>query len=762
MFSPKTILPRLSLFLCFLVAIAFSIKNLREPDLWWQIRTGEWILENGQIPHHDIFSYTYNGAPWINVKWGFEIIAAFITKAFSPESIFILQAVISCFIIWVLIKLAPVFSFSKNDDKTALSIAIPIALLITLPAMEYRFNGRPEMFSHLFTTIFLLVLLKHRKGADKKIFWLIPLQILWANLHEAFGIGIVLAAIFCVGAWVEYFLAKRKVFKWTVEMPKTITLLLLGLIASVIINPNGTKLLTRPINILGQIYENKYTTELFDVNTPGYWAWNAYWSVAVLVVAIVGVLFYYRNLKTKVNRFKLFTEHFGVGYLLTVLAFLYLAGTAFRNIIFLLLVFFPVLVSALEVVLDRVKQLTKLALPAFAALCVLTLGLYAFVVSNKYYEVTKSNDRFGLELLSTANPSGAADFIQQQHLTGTCFSDYLTSSYLLWKLQPNFKTFIDLRDLDVFPADFFNTFAEAVTYVESFEHQDSLYHFNYAVVYRPQFTQLHKYLYNESRFKLAYVDAVAAVYVKKDSANYISPVAFSPSHRLSTNAVNTVINKTLNPFFSAYDYNKVDFDWIAANYWLSVGKLDVAERCARKATTNNIDNYTATETLAEVIYNQATHIPDPQQRAALIQQAGGLFMQAINGKPDLPRAYMGLGAVYFEQRNFVLALENFEKSIKYNSNELQAYLLAANCLVALANQNNADALEYQNKALGYYKTADKLNPNNPSIILSLGFLYYRMNDCKNAVGYLKKVAGFDGLNNEQQRQVKECLMRCGG
>ncbi|MBU3676352.1 MAG: cytochrome C biosynthesis protein, partial [Chitinophagaceae bacterium] len=71
-------------------AIAFSLKSLREPDLWWQIRTGQLILQEGHVPVTDSFSYTQFGQAWINIKWSFEVVAALLA-GISPELVLLLQ-----------------------------------------------------------------------------------------------------------------------------------------------------------------------------------------------------------------------------------------------------------------------------------------------------------------------------------------------------------------------------------------------------------------------------------------------------------------------------------------------------------------------------------------------------------------------------------------------------------------------------------------------------------------------------------------------
>ncbi|MES2621430.1 MAG: tetratricopeptide repeat protein [Bacteroidota bacterium] len=742
---------KLPLVLCFLIAIAFSIKSLREPDLWWQIRTGEWILENHQIPKQDVFSYTYEGAKWINVKWGFEVLAALIAKVSGPESIFILQAIISCLLVFFLIKTAKQFKLSSFN------LSFSLAALFTLVAAEYRIIGRPEMFSHLFTVVFLFVLLRNHKEESNKIFWLVPLQIFWANFHEAFGIGLVLTAIFTAGSWVEYYLSKRKIAFADKPVPKNISILLLVQVAAVVINPNGITLLTQPLNILGQVYENKYTTELFDFTRPEYWQWNVYWMIGLLLVGLFANWFYFKGVKTKSNRLKLFFEQFGFGYLFVLVAFSYLALTAYRNIIFLGLVFFPLLVFGIDFLLSKAKRYyTQLTI----ASVVIAVGFYGLIVSNKYYELTKSRDRFGMEVLSTFNPSGAAEFVKKNNLKGRCFSDYLTSSYLLWKLQPEFKTFIDLRDLDVFPSDFFSTFAEAVTFPEVLEKLDSTHHFNYLVLYRPQFSTLHNYLFNQSRFKLAFADAVAAVYVPKVSPSDSSTISFTPVQPVKISSAAFIINKILNPLYSSFDYSSTDNDLLAAGYAINVGRLQEAEVFAQKSSVNNIENYKGKEIMGEVFYNKALQAKDLETKKQMLVYAGSYYQQSLNEQDDYAQTYLGLGAVYFQQQNYLLALANFEKCIEHDKNNLNAYNFAAECCMYFINLNNAESGEYIKRAINLYRKADKLNPDNPTITLNLGFLYFRNNDCNNATEHLSKVSEFQGFTEQQRKNAQDCIRKC--
>ena len=62
---PKNTPWLLAYFLLFVTATVLCLRLVHEPDLWWQLRTGEYILENKTVPDVDVFSYTYEGKPWL-------------------------------------------------------------------------------------------------------------------------------------------------------------------------------------------------------------------------------------------------------------------------------------------------------------------------------------------------------------------------------------------------------------------------------------------------------------------------------------------------------------------------------------------------------------------------------------------------------------------------------------------------------------------------------------------------------------------------
>ena len=49
---------------------------LNDPDTYWQIAIGQWILDHGAVPRTDIYSFTMFGQPWISTQWLAQVLLA--------------------------------------------------------------------------------------------------------------------------------------------------------------------------------------------------------------------------------------------------------------------------------------------------------------------------------------------------------------------------------------------------------------------------------------------------------------------------------------------------------------------------------------------------------------------------------------------------------------------------------------------------------------------------------------------------------------
>ncbi|MEN8957325.1 MAG: hypothetical protein ABF258_04820, partial [Flavobacteriales bacterium] len=403
------------------------------------------------------------------------------------------------------------------NKKMAFGLAI--ASLIMLFIVNFRLNSRPEMFSHLFTLVSLFLIVNHKKTNSNLIFTLIPLQIIWTNMHEAYGMGIVLVFIFMIGFWIEYLGIKKQKGLGISFKPIKFTLAGIASILAVTINPHGIKMILHPFNILGQLSKNKFTEELIAVGTDGYWK---YQSILMVIVAIVII---YSIFKTKGTQFFLRPiKIIGLGYCIVLAAFLYLSFTSFRNIPFFIFAATPVLGTILsKIELKRIN--TK---PLYIFTVVASLLFYVSITTNSFYEKLLPLEHYGLKINDNKTPIGASNFIKNNRLEGKEFVDYLSSAYLMYDV-PGFKSYLDLRDLDVFPSNFFeNVFfmyqapdALQLNGKTPWQFADEIDTFNYVMLLNsPPFQNLNLHLTHKSKdFTLVYGDLLTSIFVRNNSKN---------------------------------------------------------------------------------------------------------------------------------------------------------------------------------------------------------------------------------------------------
>ncbi len=499
-----------AIILLVLVSLVLCVRQLGEPDVWWQIRTGEYILEHGFVPKTDVFSYTYAGDPWFNVKWGTEVLMALVTRWLGPESLMLLHWLVLLGIMTFIYKSYRQLKFILGKSDEPLQIGFFLAMLLFLMAMAYRINARPEMMSHLLTAAYLYIFLSYYHRPGPRIWLLIPLQILWANLHEAFGVGQVLIVIFLVSIWYQHILMKKH-SKLSFKQLRLASISGIIALIAVVIHPMGAGMLTHAFDIYAQLDQNKFTTELWNFKHAEYWNLAAYITLLLLVLLIYRLVIrpgrHWRSLP--------------LFYLLILAAFIYLAASANRNLPFLLMAIAPVLGIELERWLNSSKVVR---LSYFFA----GIAFYLYVSSGKFYERHYPVEKYGLRVDMQSTPIGVANFILKEGLSGNAYVDYFSSSYLLWALQPEYKSYLDLRDLDVFESQFIannllnytrpNTPTKSGK--ELFRFMEDIDHFNYVVMENNEkFVNFHRYMNGLDDYVLAYADPLSSLYIKDNEQN---------------------------------------------------------------------------------------------------------------------------------------------------------------------------------------------------------------------------------------------------
>ncbi|MBI3471162.1 MAG: hypothetical protein HY013_07385, partial [Candidatus Solibacter usitatus] len=175
-----------SAFLVWMFATGAGWKALLgDGDTGWHIRTGEYILDRGQVPHGDIFSFTKFGEPWFAWEWLSDVALAGLHRSWGLKGVVLLAGV-------VLATLAAILFQHMLWRGANLFISLLLTLL-AMGAASVHYLARPHIFTLLLVAASLWVLERDRRRPDGWVWALAPL----ANLHG--GFLAILASIGMVG-----------------------------------------------------------------------------------------------------------------------------------------------------------------------------------------------------------------------------------------------------------------------------------------------------------------------------------------------------------------------------------------------------------------------------------------------------------------------------------------------------------------------------------------------------------------------------------
>jgi hypothetical protein len=163
---------------------------LRDPDNWWHIRVGDWILQNHAFPRVGLFSRTAGDQAWMAYSWGYEILLSLSYRAFGliGVSVFgiLLTLLVASVVFWMSYRLSGKFWLAWSLG------------FIGCFAFLFKLLPRPVFFSMaLFIITLGLILEAHRDGRIQRLYWLPPIFLLWANLHIQFIYGLFAFGLFC-------------------------------------------------------------------------------------------------------------------------------------------------------------------------------------------------------------------------------------------------------------------------------------------------------------------------------------------------------------------------------------------------------------------------------------------------------------------------------------------------------------------------------------------------------------------------------------
>ena len=701
----------------FLIAF-LSMRKLSDPDIGSHLKAGKWIVQNKAIPEKDTFTYTVNSHDYTDMNWLFQVFVFSIYKIIGYKGLSILG-------MFSMLGLLVLLLIRNQRKKVPLHISCFVFLFGFL-IMETRISLRPEMFTFLFLTLFLIILDDYYYHRRNHLFLLPVIMLFWCNIHGLFILGFALA-----GAYFVSLMIRDK------KIEKSFLLWMIMAVMVCFVNPYFTKVITFPLELFTRFDPNNIFHEHIK-ELKSFFDLDRFLFKDILFMIFLAFTFICAILTWKKRVFHDF-------FLLVVFA--YLAFVSVRNIALFAIVGMPILCFSLVDISAFIREkvnavwlkrnLRIFRISGVILMILLPLALIARIIAGSYYADNHEYTKTGIGLDSRQLPEKAAGYLLQNGLNWRIINGISLGGWLSWRLpQP---VFIDGR-LEVVREDLYQELTESWKLGLADladKYQADLIIYNY-VKYFPWTVQL----LGMPDWQLIYIDGLTVIFARTNYPKNLQEIDIDSLFRLynipcnlDESSVRRILETEPHASFRAFmegfwenqDFQSDDllnlgsfflqfknypvaekfllenlrrtdgrnkFIYYAlSDIYSAKGDLEKASICYRQILRFDQGNIVATNGLRKFYEEQKRIIQpgmeDPQDQEAKqkfnnaneqykkgdIPGAMRLYDEAIRLSPDYFKAYNNRGIVKAAAlKNFKEAIEDFSRAIQINPDYADAYL----------------------------------------------------------------------------------------
>ena len=410
--------------LAFLIAMGWTFLFMCTPvwgnDVWWHLKTGEYIVQEGRFPRTALFPHPYADRPWINLHWLYQVSQYGLYRLGDCSALILCQAFCIC-----LSMVITLFPLLRKKECAWSALAIFLASFI----LNQRALIRPESYSYVFLALFLSLLESYRREGKKWILVLPLLQMVWTNVQGISILGTGLVGLY----WIDEIGEGRR--KKCMEWGTLLFFVLVACLAASLINPYGWKGAVHPFLLFGVIQgKSPAWKETITEFSPLWTALGRYHFIpqmAFLAVASLPLFYFLKYRRERMAR-----------HVVVYCVFLALSLMAVRNLSLLVLVCLFILARC-DALWDRFNR-GKACCAALVGIAALSMGWA--LLAGRYYRYVGDARRFGMHGVDeTRYPRKAIEYIQKHLRPGNLFHCLNDGGYLVWHLYPTYKVFIDTR-----------------------------------------------------------------------------------------------------------------------------------------------------------------------------------------------------------------------------------------------------------------------------------------------------------------------------
>ena len=486
------------------VVICLSLltrMHLIDPDYFWHLRTGQYLFEQHALPIGDIFSYTYDGKPWVLHEWLFEIVL-YCTHTLLGS--FGVKLVVSLMVITTLV----IVYKTANQILKRPYVAFTLTIIFFIPMMG-AVSPRPQVVTMLMFAFFMHALTAFKYTHTTRTLWLLPpLMVVWTNAHGGYMIGLVLLLLFVACEWLMRIVtlhhdvagkSRLKLLSWVTG---------LTILAS-LVNPYFIRHWLYPFEVMSMKASQQYIEEW---RSPDFHSLPFQLYLALVLFTMTAAM--YRKVRPDLTELAITLFFVATGFVairhssFAIMALVpFAAATITQLPITCLLADERVrrLHSGYQRFAHNGKDIGKMEFVLnWLLLTVTVVGL------TLYYPVFHGKDA---ETINKMVPVKATEFIARAGINGRMFNTYHYGGYLIQALYPTQRVFIDGR-ADMYGDKFLEEYIAISQGSTGWKEKFEKYKIDYVVMQRD--TPLIQILKVQGNFRLVFEDEINSVLLRDD------------------------------------------------------------------------------------------------------------------------------------------------------------------------------------------------------------------------------------------------------
>jgi len=459
----------------------FAVHRITNTDLFFHIRCGLDILTQGKIIIENIYAYTAPGYQFSNHAWLSKVVFALVYKSFSFVGL--------SFFGTLLITLAflPIFNYVFKARWFSYYYLLAI---LGIGLMSCRFQIRPQLFSFIFFSVYLTILMRvmrHKKYA--LLLCIVPLQIIWNQMHAYSLLGVFLVGAFAVDTLIVQGERKERCY-------------LGALLCVCVLSYLCMYRLDLFIGMWIKIFSG-YKQFVFG-SIVEFWPMDMTLQFCLFVLLSFPL---FVGMKRRGSIARMIIYHVLLLWTISVS----------RNVGYLTIATLLMIGERLCFDADVLKKKIFAGSGKMLALCN-ALFLIAALVATLCWGVWAAMRVTGVGIDSTEISTRTAEFLQEVDIAGNGYNEFAYGSYLLFA-RPQKKVFIHNQG-EAYPPELFNGFAKAYDDPQVFQWFLTRYAITHITLkYRVLGYSLMRWLFTSKVWKVIYCDGDHIVFVKTATGN---------------------------------------------------------------------------------------------------------------------------------------------------------------------------------------------------------------------------------------------------